>query len=346
MVASLQMIPPSRFAEKLTPIRWLWDGVVATGMITLLTSRWKAGKTTLISALLARLGTGGNLAGSAVPRSRVGILSEEPVSLWNERHLRLGFDEDHTRFSCRPFHRRPTPDQWSESILELADAAYGLVVIDPLAKFLPGNIENQPGALLDALEELHVLTDSGTAVLLSHHPSKRGSGRELSPRGCGALTGFADILVDLDYPSGVLSDRVRRLKIASRLAGSTERYLELSPGGDDYNLWKVEPNPESFEIGWPVLKAMLEDASSPPTRKAILAHWLEDFEKPSKNTLIRWLERAEAEGLIERGGSGRQHDAFRYRLKGQEDNPAPPNPFEVLEAAMRAMRNKKPEAEG
>ena len=48
------------------PTRWLWHGYLAAGAVTLLTSRWKAGKTTLLSVLLARMGAGGELAGLSV----------------------------------------------------------------------------------------------------------------------------------------------------------------------------------------------------------------------------------------------------------------------------------------
>ena len=44
---------------------WLWQGFVAPGNPTLLTSPWKAGKTTLLSLLLARRKTGGAPAGLA-----------------------------------------------------------------------------------------------------------------------------------------------------------------------------------------------------------------------------------------------------------------------------------------
>ena len=37
---------------------WLWNGYIARGSLTLLTSQWKAGKTTLLSGLLQRLGDG------------------------------------------------------------------------------------------------------------------------------------------------------------------------------------------------------------------------------------------------------------------------------------------------
>ena len=45
-------------AEAPTQSQWLWDGYLAAVSITLLTSRWKSGKTTLISLLVARMGAG------------------------------------------------------------------------------------------------------------------------------------------------------------------------------------------------------------------------------------------------------------------------------------------------
>src|SRR5690606_8737705 len=48
------------FAEAPAPsIDWIWQGYLARGATTLLTSQWKAGKTTLVSVLLARLARGG-----------------------------------------------------------------------------------------------------------------------------------------------------------------------------------------------------------------------------------------------------------------------------------------------
>src|SRR5205807_153532 len=44
-------------------VRWLWRGYLAAGAVTLLTSQWKTGKTTLTAVLLARLKAGGQLAG-------------------------------------------------------------------------------------------------------------------------------------------------------------------------------------------------------------------------------------------------------------------------------------------
>src|SRR5690348_2782092 len=53
-----------------TDLDWLWQGYIASGNITLFTSLWKAGKTTLISVLLARLHDGQPLAGLRVRPSK------------------------------------------------------------------------------------------------------------------------------------------------------------------------------------------------------------------------------------------------------------------------------------
>ena len=42
-------------ASKEVPADWLWQGFVARGNVTLLTSMWKAGKTTLLSSWIQSL---------------------------------------------------------------------------------------------------------------------------------------------------------------------------------------------------------------------------------------------------------------------------------------------------
>jgi hypothetical protein len=62
--------------------RWLWHGYLATGKITLLTSQWKSGKTTLIAIILARMAQGGQLADLAVAPARAVVISEEGPDNW------------------------------------------------------------------------------------------------------------------------------------------------------------------------------------------------------------------------------------------------------------------------
>src|SRR5215468_2362925 len=72
-------------------LSWLWHGYLAPGNVTLLTSQWKSGKTTLVSVLLAKLAGGGTLGGLPVAAGKVAVVSEEGTAHWAERSRRLAF---------------------------------------------------------------------------------------------------------------------------------------------------------------------------------------------------------------------------------------------------------------
>lgn len=90
-----------------SPLSWLWRGYLAHGFLTLLTSQWKTGKTTLLAVLLARHVTGGLLAGQPLTAGRVAVVSEESLDLWEVRRSRLDFGQNVCLFS-RPFPGRPS----------------------------------------------------------------------------------------------------------------------------------------------------------------------------------------------------------------------------------------------
>jgi len=300
------------------PTRWLWDGYVACGAITLLTSRWKAGKTTLLSVLIARLGTGGTLAGRTVAPARAVVVSEESPQLWVQRGRRLGFG-GHLGFICRPFLKKPTTEEWEALIDQLTACVESerggptLVVIDPLATALPTSDENAAAAMLSALAPLRRLTAVGAAVLLLHHPRKEDN----LPRGSGALPGFADVLIEL---SGVLAapatDRRRWLRSAGRYAETPASVLiELTADGRDYTVLAAPDSAaDAFASGWPVLRGVLADARERLTRREILEDWPDDHAAPGRTQLADWLERAVGAGQVARRGSGRRRDPYRYWL--------------------------------
>jgi len=302
---------------------WLWDSYIAGGAVTLLTSRWKAGKTTLLSILLAKMGAGGVLAGRGVAAGGAVVVSEEPRELWVDRGRRLGFGR-HVSFLCRPFRGKPTVAEWESLIDRLEREAAGrgrlLVVIDTLAEFLPGPDENNAATMLAALAPLRRLTALGAAVLLLHHPRKA----DAAPRGSGALPAFADVLLELGgvQPSEG-ADRRRRLRATGRFPETGGgAMIELAADGTDYAvLPEVDRPAESFAAGWPVLRQVLEDARHRLTRKEVIAGWPDDYPRPSATQLWQWLDRAVAAGLVKRTGAGRKRDPFQYWLCGRTDEP-------------------------
>ena len=228
---------------------WIWDGYLARGNITLLTSLWKAGKTTLLAGLLERLGSGGSFLDHACGSARALVVSEESREHWAERR-RLFPIGPHAELITRPFLTRPSPRQWSDLIdhaLRLrGKKRLDLFVVDPLASFLPGHSESDPGTLLTMLQPLQMLAGRGVAVLILHHPRKEASEEGSTARGSGALLGYVDIILELHRFSRSFTDASTASTsrqsdshalrsagdIAARLAGSRTEAIDGASGND------------------------------------------------------------------------------------------------------------------
>jgi AAA domain-containing protein len=295
---------------------WLWYGYLAPGSVTLLTSLWKSGKTTLVSVLLSRLKTGGQLAGLALAAGKAVVLSEERPAHWLDRDQRLGFG-DAVGWYCQPFQGKPTPAQWSafvdDLVAEHVRRGFTLLVIDPLADFIAGT-ENDVGCVLGFLLPLQRLTRRGVAVLLLHHPSQERSTLGRLARGSGALSGSADILIEMRlYPGAAEDDRRRWLQAFSRFQATPRQLvIEWTADGTDYqNLGDLQE--EDFASHWRILRAQLSEARRKLKRAEIYKQW-PDEERLDRKTLTRWLERAVGDGWLAKDGEGTNEKPYRYWL--------------------------------
>jgi hypothetical protein len=297
-------------------LRWLWQGYLAPGNVTLLTSRWKTGKTTLVSVLLAKMAAGGELAGVPVLPGRAVVVSEEGPAHWVPRAEKLGLG-GHVGWLCRPFRNKPTPDQWLGLIDRMAAlrsaAPLDLAVIDPLAAFLPGRDEGNAGVMLESLLALQKLTATGMAVFALHHPSKREAKPGQMARGSGALSGYVDVLIEMTPLTALDAERRRLLRAWSRHEQTPrQKVIELNPDGTDYlTLGDLEGVEHAGH--WEVLAGVLRETGAKMTRREILKEWPQGH-KPDELTLYRWLERGVAEGRLKRQGEGHKSDPYRYWL--------------------------------
>jgi RecA-family ATPase len=308
-------------------IPWLWQGYLACGGVTLLTSQWKAGKTTLVSLLLARLGEGGMLAGQPVRPGKALVVSEEEPTLWCQRSQHLGLGNQ-AWLSCRPFVSRPTPGQWQQLLHEVRQVHQqvnlDLLVIDPLAGFLPVADENNAVGIQRALAPLRNLTSLGMAVLLLHHPRKGKTSAGQASRGSGALLGFVDVMIEMEVPRQARSgSRRRRLQAWSRYGGTPAHLeMELNPEGTDYVVVvdrevNEERGPRPVPEG---LRAVLEEEDRKMTRREIWEEWPDDHApRPDAGTLSRWLQEGVETGQLRRDGTGRRSHPFRYWFPEQEE---------------------------
>lgn len=265
---------------------WIWHGIIARGNLTLLTSLWKSGKTTLVSLLLSRRKRGGTLCGLPVVPGKTVVVTEEDTSLWADR-IRRGDMGNNVCFFPRPFRHIPTAEEWQaliDRILQVhRDHGIDLVVIDPLAPFVRD--ENHARGIFEALLPLSALTERGIAVLVLQHPRKGKVRAGQAARGSGALLGHVDISIEMRHPGGdVLTRRRRFLGYSRHLQTPRHLLLELNADGTDY-VPVPDGDSDGFQSGWEQIRKVLETAPHKLTRHDILAQWPPDFNKPDPATL-------------------------------------------------------------
>ena len=304
-------------------VDWLWHGFIARRNITLLTSQWKAGKTTLLTGLLQSFAAGGKFLERAVAPTHALVVSEESQNTWADRLRRMPVGK-HCRLLARPFPRRPSPEEWDRLIdhaLELqAVGELDLLVIDPLAKFLPGATESDLNALFRMLDPLQRLTEAGAAVTILHHPRKKASEEGCAARGSGGLLAAVDIIVELSGHGAIRSDEYRRKLFAMSRYVETPRRLvyEWNPATTRFaalgDLQSIR-----FNENWELLLAILKKRTKASTHLELLMDWPADRERPSPATLYEWLNRAHEDKRLRREGTGRKSDPYRYRLEDEDD---------------------------
>jgi AAA domain len=321
----LALIPMDQLdvSEETPKDRWIWDGYLARGNLTLLTSLWKTGKTTLLAGLLQRLRTGGEFLGRRCMAARVVIVSEESRDHWSERARTMPIGP-HAQLLARPFLARPTPVVWRDLIdraIELRTAnELDLFVVDPLASFLPGHSECDAGTLLEMLQPLQRLAGAGAAVLLLHHPRKERSEEGSTARGSGALLGFVDIILELHRVGRLQSDARRRRLIGLSRHKRTPPLVvyEWDPTTGEFT-GLGDLLGQRFRDNWKQLQAILARRERAASHDDLLMDWPADRDKPSPSVLYEWLARAHEEKLVRREGQGIRSDPYRYRLPNADD---------------------------
>ena len=310
---------PGPISSELT---WLWRGLLAPGQLTLLTSLWKSGKTTLLSLLLARMKDGGELLGLPVRPATALILSEENSSHWQTRRQRLTFGQQ-THVISQPFIGKPSDAEWGALIDHSANVlgteGGRLLVVDTVSTLFPKGAETNADCMVRALAPLRRVAALGIAVWLMHHPRK---GKLLAgqwARGTGSLPACVDIVLEMHaFRDDDLYDRRRLLSGRSRHEETPRRLLiELLADGTDYRVIAEEPD-EDFERAWSAICMVLSDYEDPQTATDIMRAWPAISAPPSRATLQRWLARAVQGQLLCYEATNRKNAPYRYWLREAE----------------------------
>lgn len=309
-------IPLSKLQRRPGP-KFLWYGYLAPEHTTLFTGLFKAGKTTLASALLVEMEHGGDLAG-AVLSARVLVVTEESETIWSDRRdkHKLG---DHVHVVIRPFRGRSTWPQWSEFIAYIVKLVrenhYDLVIFDPLTNLWPVMKENDAGEVQSAILPLTAITAEGPALLAIHHPRKSDGGEGIAARGSGALAAWADVLLELRRLTPEDHEDRRRVLTAYSRFDETPAEAVVDYTGKGYVKVGTKSDAKRGDRQ-EVIEGILAAASAPMDADAIRHSWPPDspIPRPGIKSVRGDLDAGAKAGKWSVSGLGRKGDPLVYVL--------------------------------
>lgn len=182
------------------PVAHIWP-LAVKGRVTILSSREKAGKSTLVTAACAAYTAGREFLGQALqPGRSLWLGLDEPLGDLAQRARRDGADGD--RFLVLD----ERPESLGAFVEVLRDCTPDVVVIDTLSDWWFGHVQHEKDANEVAgflRPYTRVVRETGVALVLLHHlPKAEGA----SYRGSTAMGALVDILATLKPPRAGAAD--------------------------------------------------------------------------------------------------------------------------------------------
>jgi hypothetical protein len=289
-------------AENATPVRFVVHGYAARGAVTIWAGLAKVGKTTAVANIEGEVSVGANSLGQPTePCAVLHIDLEQPQGLTARtltRHCVPGAPVYVQWGSLPPL---PTVAAWC------VEHEVGLVVLDSLTKVYKAfgvEDENDPVQVERALQPLlEFARAANVALIILHHLRKSGGDDGLDVRGSGQIAAAVDILVSFRRFSPELDDSRRVLQAVSRFE-ETPRQLVVEYLDHRYRVCGTMAQVRRQKERDQVMAALTTESQTADevARASGLA-------ASAARTVLKELA---DEHVIERTGSGKKGDPFRY----------------------------------
>jgi hypothetical protein len=297
-------------------VRWVVPGFVPRGAVTVPYGVGKSGKSSLAAYVAACVVSGRPCLGRpVVPGAVLWLDLEQHVRLTRRKMLEAGAT-GHSH--AVHIYNGPAPTL-ADVEAALVETGAVLLVVDSLSRFLRLEDENSAAEVTAALGRLvEVAHRRDVAVLAIHHDRKSGGDHGRGMRGSSAFLAAVDVAVQLKRETdGDVDDGRRRLVCVSRYdeANGTlvvRRVPDAEscqhPSVDDADsiryTYAVEGSPAD------VRRARVLAAVGPTEEvdAATLAQRL----GVTRPAVVEDLRALHAAGALQRRGSGKKGDAFRY----------------------------------
>jgi hypothetical protein len=306
----------AREVAEATPRRVPWKARpwLAEGAITEVDGPIKrAGKTTLVSHMIASILEGDPFMGERTAKDKVVCLTEQSPTSFRKVLERAGLTD---REDLLILHWHDTIGvEWADVARAAMDKALefgaGVLVVDTLAQFagIRGDSENSAGAAQEAMRPPQEAAAQGLAVLITHHERKGVGEVGESARGSSAFGGAVDVIMSVRRPHGDARPTVRIIVALSRFEETPDKLVvELTEQGyrslGDASAFAER---EVVEAIVELLPAKLENAMT--TSEVVDKLKEHDVKRTVATEALAKLTTA---GTIERIGEGKRGNPYRY----------------------------------
>jgi AAA domain-containing protein/DnaB helicase-like protein len=293
-------------------VEWLVKGYVAQGGLTLLSAKVKMGKTTLATRLVEAMLANKPFIGARTKYTPIVYLTEQPRVSFNVALQRANLTE---KADLQLLHFTDTlgtswPAVAAAAGEECKRLGSNLLIVDTLAQFagLVGDEENNAGAQMEAVRPLQAIAGQGVGVLILSHDRKSGGEVGDATRGSSALPGAVDIVLSLRRPDGNSRKSLRIVHSLSRFSETPEELvIELTDQG--YIALGEKADVALQEAREAILAALLGSEAGAITIDEML-----ETVKVMRSTAQRALKELVSSGKIQKVGTGRKGNAFRYLI--------------------------------
>lgn len=294
------------------------EPLVAPGCATLLNGGPKAGKSSLVVAMIAAILDGEEFLGRPTLRTPVLLLTEEGRTTF--RHLlqraNLRSPDLHVVHYGDTLHL----DGWAEvmrlALLLALEKGVGLVVIDTAAVWggYAGDGENSAGEVNAAYAHIRPLLAAGIAVLLIGHTRKSGGSVIDAGRGSNAASANVDIVASLTRPEvrGRTPEnaRWRVLEVIGRLDGLPDEPMLLTRDLDGH--YSVVEKDSTGQTGSDMRGRVLHAIGG--SARSLTSAEVRAMVKGRNELVVEVLEALVVEGVIAVRGEGGRKDPRRYSV--------------------------------
>ncbi len=256
------------------------------------------------------------------------VLSEEREGTLKEKATRFGLEGQ-----VHLLMRYQLGDvTWREAVEEARaycrEHGLGVLVVDTFAAWagLKGDEETKSGPVLEALQPLNEAAGDGLAVLLVAHQRKAAGAYGEAVRGSNALAGGVDVVVELERPpsDAQAEGKARVLHAVSRYSGTPDE-LACVLDEDGYQA--------CGDVG-----SLREDGERVRLRQVLRGEGegtvaeLADGAELTAATARRRLDDMATAGEVEREGTGKRGDPYRFRPRLLIAPPPTPKVVQSIES--------------